>query len=128
MKRIAIWIPVVLALNTISKDLKGISKKERNDLAALLDVVGNLLGEIADDFAANDYPYTKVATIETVGKNVAKHMTRFLRKKQRNDVNDLFKPFESLNDEWERRNEEDVINDMKYAAGEFKGHALLFKI
>lgn len=125
---LGIWVPVVLALNTISKDLKGISKKERNDLAALLDLVGNLMEELADDFEADDYPYTKVATVETIGKNVAEHMTRFLRKKHRNSVEDLFGPFESLKDEWERRKEEGVIQDMRYAAGEFKGHALLFKI
>jgi len=123
-----IWIPVILALNTISRDMKGLKRADRKDLAALLDVVGNLLGEIADDFQNDEYPHTKCSTVETIGTNVAKHMTRFLAKRHKKDVADIFKPFQSLRDEWERREEPGVIDDMRKAAGEFKGFAILFKI
>jgi hypothetical protein len=122
------WVNLILGLKDIGKEIKSFRKKEREDLADLLNLVGDLLLEIADAFEGDEYPYTECATIETMGNSIVKHMTRFLKKENRKDVAELFEPFESLRDEWERRHEAGVIEEMRSAAGEFKGFAALFKL
>lgn len=122
------WVNLILGLKDLAKEIKTFRKKERNDLAEVLEVVGNLLTEIAEAFEGDDYPYTKCATIETIANSVVNHMTRLLKKKNRSEVEDLFQPFKSLRDEWERRAEPGVVDEMRTAAGEFIGLAALFKI
>lgn len=122
------WANLILGLKDFAKEVKTFRKKERNDLAEVLEVVGNLLTEIAEAFEGDEYPYTKSAIIETIANSVVNHMTRLVKKKNRQEVEELFQPFKSLKDEWERRHEDGVVEEMRSAAGEFIGLATLFKI
>lgn len=122
------WVTLILGLKDLGKEIKTFRRSERKDLAELLEVVSNLLEKIADAFEGDEYPYTDCATLETIANSVVNHMTRLLKKKNKKEVEDLFQPFKSLGDEWDRRHEDGVIDGMRSAAGEFMGLATLFKI
>lgn len=122
------WVTLILGLKDLGKEIKTFRKNDRKDLAELLEVVSNLLAKIADSFEGDEYPYTDCATIETIANSVVNHMTRLLKKKNKQEVEALFQPFKSLEDEWERRHEAGVVEEMRSAAGEFMGLAALFKI
>lgn len=122
------WPGLITAVKDLAKDIKEFKKEERRDLSSLFDVTGDLLLQIVEEFEKDNYPDVECATIETIGNNIAKNMTRMIRKKKRNEILEYFKPFQSLKDEWEKRKDPTCIDEMKFAAGEFKGLAILFKI
>lgn len=122
------WAGLITALKEVAKDAKKIKDEERKDLAALFEITSDLLLKISTEFEEDRYPHVECATIETLGKNISKHMAKIIGKKRRTEVLDYFKPFHSLKDEWEKRKEDGVLNEIRSAAGEFKGLSLLFKI
>lgn len=122
------WVNLILALKEIGKEVKTFKKNERKDLAEVLDLTADLLLEIVLAFEQDEYPYSKCATVEVLGNTISNHMSRLLKKKNREGIREAFEPFRSLQDEWENRNDPEVIIRLKEAAGEFKGLAALFKI
>lgn len=121
------WGGIINAIKDLAKEIKDFKKEEKEALGDLFEIMSNLLLEVITSFETNIYPHTIIGTIETLGGNIAKHMTRVIKKKKRNEILEYFKPFESLTDEWEKRNEPGFLDELKYAAGEFKGLAILFK-
>lgn len=121
------WGGVITAIKNLAIDVKDFKKEEKESLGELFEITSNLLIEVVDYFEKDEYPQVLCATIETLGNNIAKNMTRIIKKKNREEILEYFKPFQSLSDEWDNRENPEVLDDIRYAAGEFKGLSIIFK-
>jgi hypothetical protein len=121
------WSTLINAIKELTKDRKRFKKEERTALGELFETTSNLLIEVINYFEKDEYPQMISGTLETLGKNIEKYLTKTIKNKKRDEILEYFKPFESLKDEWEQRNEPGSLDNLRYAAGEFKGLAILFK-
>lgn len=121
------WGGIITSIKDLAKDIKDFKKEEKESLGELFEITSALLLEVIMKFEEDEYPQTLCATVETLGNNIAKNMTRVIKKKKREEILEYFEPFKSLQDEWDKRKDPETIDGMKYAAGEFKGLSILFK-
>jgi hypothetical protein len=121
------WLSTINAIKEATKDIKKFKKEERISLGNLFETMSNLLIEMINSFEDNKYPHMTCSTIETIGKNIENNMTKVIKKKSKKEILEYFKPFHSVKDDWEKRNQEGYLDELRSAAGEFKGLSILFK-
>jgi len=122
------WLSTILQIHSLASAIKEFKAEERKSLSKLFARTSELLEVIAIEFKNDNYPIFFIAALETLSESVTVNLTRIAKRNRIEDVIEAYKPFLSLSEEWEKRHEEGVTDNLLRIAGELRGLAILFKI
>lgn len=122
------WLSTILQINSIAASIKQFKVDEKKSLSSLFSETAILIEEIAADFERHHNPISKVATLETLAESVTINLVRIAKRNKVQDVLEVYKPFISLEEEWQKRKEKGTIDNLYRIAGELRGLSILFRI
>lgn len=121
------WLSTILQVKDLASSIKQFKIDEKKSLGKLFKKTATLLEDIAADFEIDFYPISKIATLETLAESVTINLIKIAKRNKVEDVIEVYKPFISLQEEWEKRGEKETIYNLYRIAGELRGLGILFR-